>query len=164
MPKYRTAALLGTAVIALAGCSSGAPTGPRPSASAGAGLNDARATWLRVSQCMRANGYPDFPDPTLDEHGVWNISYPIQGESPAACDQAVREAKAISNSLTGVTPSEMAGLRQYAACMRSHGIAAFPDPDEDGNYGPVLQQLAQDPAYPAAFEACKQLHPPQRPK
>ncbi|MGI5238979.1 hypothetical protein [Dactylosporangium sp. CA-139066] len=162
MPNHRLAALLGAALLAPAGCDSGAAPAPAPSASVS--QQDARAAWLRVAECMRANGYPDFPDPTPDEHGVWNVNYPIQGGGPAACDALVRRAKIGSRTQDRISPSEMATLRQYAACMRGHGIAQFPDPDEDGNYGPVVSQLEADPAYPAAADACKQYRPPQRPK
>ena len=170
MPKHRfAAALLGAALLALAGSlaltgCTGSHPGPAPSASAAVGRDDARAAWLRVAECMRANGYPDFPDPTQDEHGVWNVSYPIQGGGPAACDALVRRAKVGSNALDRISPSQMAGLREYAACMRSHGVAQFPDPDEDGNYGPVVSQLETQPQYPAAADACQRLRPPPRPK
>ncbi|GAA4263112.1 hypothetical protein [Dactylosporangium darangshiense] len=158
-PKY--VAALATVAIALAGCNGGSHPSPGPSPSAGA--QEARIAWLRVSECMRANGYPDFPDPALDDRGVWTVSYPTQG-SPAECDELVRQAKVNSRALSAISPSEMASLQAYAKCMRGHGIAAFPDPDEDGNFGPGVEPLQADPKFPAAFDACKALRPPQRPK
>jgi hypothetical protein len=159
--KLRLAALVAAAALGLAGC-----TGPQPAPtpSPSVGNDDARTAWLEVARCMRANGHPDYPDPVQDEHGVWNVSYPLAGDSPPACDAAVRRAKVTSRSLSGIGPSEMALRRQYAVCMRSNGIALFPDPDEDGNFGPATEGLRADPAYAAAAQACRDHLPPQRPK
>jgi hypothetical protein len=54
------------------------------------------------------------------------------------------------------TPSPTA----YSACMRSHGVPDFPDPDAEGNF-PNLD-LEHTPAVEAARDACESLRPPRR--
>ena len=50
--------------------------------------------------------------------------------------------------------------RSFAACMRSHGVEAFPDPqyqyDSVGFYGSDAQQASDDPDFQTAQEACFQ--------
>lgn len=57
------------------------------------------------------------------------------------------------------TPSPAA----YAACMRAHGIADFPDPNSQGNFeinaGPGSDLDPNNPAYQAANQACQSLLP-----
>jgi hypothetical protein len=48
----------------------------------------------------------------------------------------------------------------YAACMRSHGVPDFPDPDAEGNF-PNLD-LEHTPAVEAARDTCESLRPPRR--
>ncbi|MEV4421259.1 hypothetical protein AB0L40_14935 [Patulibacter sp. NPDC049589] len=54
---------------------------------------------------------------------------------------------------------------QFAACMRDHGVGAFPDPDASGEMtvdgilnGSTLD--ASSPAWKQAIAACKDLQPP----
>lgn len=91
-----------------------------------------------VSTCMRANGYPNFPDPTQNpETGEWD--FPSQGvprRAKTSCDSLVRQAKALhrKKDTQKVSAAEMAKLRQFAKCMRQQGVADWPDPDEYGGF------------------------------
>jgi hypothetical protein len=161
----RMLAVVGAAMIALTACDGGtantvtsaSPTAPSTIPA------DSRAAWLDLAKCMRANGSPNFPDPVQNAGGVWALAPDVNEEIPAACDQLFRNAKQSTNAASGPSTEDMAKLRRYAACMREHGLRNFPDPDEDGNFGPQAQQ-PEDATYRTAHEACKQYAPPPRPK
>jgi hypothetical protein len=52
-------------------------------------------------------------------------------------------------------------MARFAACMRSHGLPNFPDPNGSGSFTPgSLEKL--DPTSPAmsrAFQSCNSLQP-----
>jgi hypothetical protein len=89
------------------------------------------------------------------------------GSTTATTTAAAPSAAAPSGTTPGGTP--LADFDKFAACMRSHGVADFPDP--------VVQQTAggesvkvrvappagpgQTAAYNAAANACKSLAPPR---
>jgi hypothetical protein len=115
---------------------------------------------------MRANGYPNFPDPVENGQGGWEI--PESPDVPAtidppACAELVRNAKQGTEVANAPSAEDMAKLRQYASCMREHGAPNFPDPDSQGNFD-LPPELRNDPARDTAHEACKQYAPPPRPK
>jgi hypothetical protein len=151
-------------MLAQAACGGGGTTITEPSRSASPTIaQDSRAAWLDLAKCMRANGFSTFPDPVEIRSGVWAIPPGVDETIPAACDQLFRTAKQATNSDSAPTAEEMAKLRQYASCMRDNGLSNFPDPDEDGNFGPDAQQ-PDDSTYRTAHDACKKYAPPSRPK
>jgi hypothetical protein len=152
----------GLAVIALAACSGGHSSTPHPSASA-SGAIDTRTAWLAVANCMRANGYPNFPDPVQDGN-VWLI--PDSGsniKAPDACAQLVGQAKKATTDANRPSAADMAKYRDYAKCMRDQGVHNFPDPDENGDFN-VPEDIRGTAAVTAAHNACKHYLPPQPPK
>jgi hypothetical protein len=59
---------------------------------------------------------------------------------------------------TGTTTSSRSGPRAFSACMRSHGLANFPDPGSDGRFHAAgIDTRSQ--AYRAAYRACRPLDP-----
>jgi hypothetical protein len=129
MLRFATVAFTTLAAgLLVAACgSSSPPSGSGNSASTG----DA----LAFSQCMRANGVPNFPDPNAG--GGFQIP---AGVSPAA--PAFKAAQAKCQKLMGgpvggsfspgatTHPSAqtLAKLVKIAQCMRRHGVPQFPDP------------------------------------
>jgi hypothetical protein len=76
--------------------------------------------------CMRENGVPSFPDP--DSSGRFSG---IDKRSPAvqAAQRACRHLAPGGGSLSPQQDAQLqAQLLAFAACMRTHGVAAFPDP------------------------------------
>jgi hypothetical protein len=60
------------------------------------------------------------------------------------------------------TTAEQAGLVGYASCMRTHGVASFPDPDSAGGIPKslvVAAAQANPPRFDAADTACSHLIP-----
>jgi len=110
---------------------SGPPTGSRSGAPrsgfAIATGNPKQA--LKLSECMRANGVPNFPDP--NGQGV------IQGNgidpnSPAFQKAQQTCAKKIGGGTGTRNPAQQAQAEAaalaFSKCMRSHGVSDFPDP------------------------------------
>ena len=159
----RILAIVATAAIALAGCTDdgGGNTAASPTPSS----NEAAA--LELAKCMRANGFPNFPDPVKDDRGRWNFPPEAAGDwQPAeACRPLVHDWKIAFSDEKALTAEDLAKLREYVTCMRQHGIEDFPDPDADGNLElpDRLRTLAdnQDPTFAAAARACESLLPPK---
>jgi len=156
-------AAVGAAAVLLTGCGGGsggnAAQSPSPSAS------DARAAMLAVSQCMRANGYPNFPDPVQDSQGRWGFPDSVPRRTNATrCDALVRRAKSLNRGKDQerVSAADMGKLRQYSACMRQQGVTDWPDPTPTGAFklpsrleGPSGRRLIE-----AQDRACSKYAPP----
>ena len=68
----------------------------------------------------------------------------------------------VASSTTATTHDAQSGLVAYSACMRSHGVPSFPDPDGSGGI-PKLQVVAaaesNQSTFNAAQTACNHLLP-----
>jgi hypothetical protein len=121
---------------------------------------------LAFAQCMRSDGVTDFPDP--DPGGQFGTISAQVEDNPhfdtgyGACEHllpAGGENKVQQN---------LGQLLQFAQCMRSHGVPAYPDPDPDA-YSSIsntrinsLHQAGVNPNSPqvqAAVQTCERLHP-----
>ena len=176
MSHVPTRRLLLAAVILVlaAGCSSGggtsagvaslpAPTTTGTGASSSAG-GTAEPSALAYSQCMREHGIADFPDPdangdlTLEAGPGSDLDFnnPAFKAADEACKALLPEA--------GESPADLkAATLAYAACMREHGIADFPDPNASGGLEiqsePGSDLDPNNPAYQKADAACRSLLP-----
>ena len=144
-PGQRLLLAIGAA-LALVACG-----GPAPHQTAGA--RDAAAPiWHRLVQCARQNGMPDLPEPTIDDRG--QAHFP--GGTPSPPPSVQQACQAIYDQLPaqarGDQSPDPALMRQFAQCMRSHGIQDWPDPDAQGQFhmpqaldniksGPRAQQI-----------------------
>ena len=138
----------------------GAPGVPR-SSFALAGGN--RQNALKFSTCMRANGLPNFPDP--------NASGLIQGNSGAGLDPGSPQFQAAQKKCEKYAPGGVRSPAQearaaaqalrFAACMRSHGVKSFPDPQISAGRisiqikgGPGTGLDPSSPLFQRAQQAC----------
>jgi hypothetical protein len=158
----RTAAVIGLAAVAsLAGCGAGSDA---PSSSDSARPNP-RDAFLEVARCMRAHGYPNFPDPVQDEQGRWMFpdTAPQTPRQPPACTQLARRAKSLLGGpkRPKLSAAEMTKLRSFARCMRQQGLSDWPDPDAKGAFQLPTRLLPPNgPRLAAPYErACKQYMP-----
>lgn len=90
---------------------------------------------VAFSQCMRANGVPSFPDPQTYQGGNVKLTIHALGQGP----KVKAALQACTNLLPTGNESQQAPSRQqvaaelsFARCMRSHGLANFPDPNGQG--------------------------------
>jgi len=149
--------------VALAGlvyaaATSGSPTNTGQAVSAGdPQLQAARA----YASCMRSHGDPGFPDPNSQGNfGAITKGAPSDPTSPAY--------QAAQPSCASLMPQQSQQQQQqnqgqgvqFAQCMRSHGVANFPDPDPQGHFL-ISGSINTSPQYPAAYQACKALLPAQ---
>jgi hypothetical protein len=143
-PAARTAAaIIATAALTLlAACSSRSPS----SASAGSSQNAAGSAnspstnsqkVLAFSRCVRAHGVPNFPDPNssgvLPKRQVAQLtaSDPQFPAAHRACEHLLPNGGQPTQAQAQQAWNDM---RNFARCMRSHGVPDWPDP------GPTSQQ------------------------
>ena len=158
------AAALAAAALLLAGCSGG-PGAASPSPTSSATHANQAAAMLAVSRCMRGHGYPNFPDPVQQPDGRWDWPPVVDHLSVStACDDLVRQAKSASRQTDRkkVDAATLAKLRQYAQCMREHGVADWPDPNDVGAFKvPArLQPRSAEALWGPADRQCQRFVPP----
>jgi hypothetical protein len=128
---YRVIVLAVAVVVGLAGCGGG-PAEPGV-ASAGSGSAQPSATpslsdqqkAVRYAQCLRDHGLTVLDPPAGSTHvDIENVSKQAAAPAIEACKQY-----APGGTLGGPPdPATLAELRQFAACMRAHGVSVT-DPD-----------------------------------
>lgn len=117
---------------------------------------------IRYAECVRDNGYPEFPDPGPD--GRISLGAAAHGEG--AHDRDDPRLRAAMEACSDVRPAGadhqdvgdpeyVEQMREFAQCMRDNGLPDFPDPGPDGRitlgHGPGGYD---DPRFRAAMEAC----------
>jgi len=156
-----TIAALVTLVVTVVGCGgSSKPVAAVPSSSS------RYQTAVRFSECMRTHGVPDFPDPKQAPGGGIGLAFRAGAGATSPNSPAFKSAQQACRSLLpngGNPPKLTAGQRQqfldYAACMRSHGVPNFPDP----NFGAGGVQVRiggagvdpSSPAFKTAQQTCR---------
>jgi hypothetical protein len=87
----------------------------------------ARERAVRFSECLRAHGVSDFPDPNASGQ------FPSYGVSvmPAVWTSATSACKSLQppGSLSAhLTSTQLSAALEFAQCVRAHGVPDFPDP------------------------------------
>jgi hypothetical protein len=134
---------------------------------------------LAYAQCMRAHGVPDFPDPNA-QGGFAFAGGPKSDLNPnsPAFQQANEDCQKFTPSTgpgSGPSPAQIAQAQaqalEFSKCMRSHGVADFPDPVFHAGgggisisikAGPGSDLSPNSPTFQAAQTACQKLLPGQR--
>ncbi|OBB20764.1 hypothetical protein A5761_04520 [Mycolicibacterium setense] len=83
---------------------------------------------VKYSECMRANGVADFPNPDTDgqfPYGGISVSKVTWQTAVDAC--ADLEPPGWSAG-AGRTPAQQDSALKFARCVREHGVPDFPDP------------------------------------
>jgi hypothetical protein len=97
------------------------------------------------SQCMRANGAPNFPDPQHFVGGNVKLTIHQAGTSPrfraalSACDHLLPSGPSPEEAAQQLH-ARLADELSFATCMRSHGVAHFPDPTAQGELSVEMVQ------------------------
>jgi hypothetical protein len=137
--------------IANLGTSSASPT----SSSAGQG------SALAYSQCMRAHGISDFPDP----NSAGSLS--LNASAGSDLSPSNPQYQAANNACKSLKPAVSQQQRQavatallnYSKCMRQHGISDYPDPSNGSlrvGASPGSDLDPDNPQFQRANNACKQ--------
>ena len=141
-PAARTAtALIATAaLILLAAACGGSPASTDSGGSSNAG-GSGNSSLLAFSKCMRSHGVPNFPDPSSDSKFP---SAQQLGVSSSQYDRAQNDCQHLlpASASHQFPPAEvqqlLTGMREYSQCMRSHGVANWPDPSLDAQGQPYF--------------------------
>jgi hypothetical protein len=137
-----TAATLAAAVVLVACGGSSGPNNNSNSGNSGSSGPSAafRAAELKVSQCIRAHGVPNYPDPgssgEIQSQSSGNGSVTVNGVKLDATAQTLQNAqKACAKyapQAPAVSASQLASIKQgavkMAECMRKNGVPNFADP------------------------------------
>jgi hypothetical protein len=143
--------------LLVAACGGGSSSNTSTSATGGSSLYQKA---LAYSECMRAHGVPNFPDPNSNgtiANGQFRVS------SRTAMQEAQRACQSLQPSGGGQTSSGaqqvLGQMVHYSHCMRSHGITNFPDPKTtNGGVGFDLAGVAvHSQQYQTANQACSSL-------
>jgi hypothetical protein len=116
---------------------------------------DRQEAALAHAQCMRGNGYAEFPDATPDG----NIRFLIDPESAPRFQAAAAACRHLApEGLRGedITPANLEALVNFAHCMRENGVPDFPDPSSEGRFN--LRDISSgpdDPRLEAAMATCR---------
>lgn len=152
------AIVLATLAAAAAGCGSGS----RPS-SASTTLTPA-AAWHRVVLCARQHGMPKLADPQIGADGkaIFPSGLTIPPRTRRACQSLYDRLIPNAQNQTP-TQAELAGLLRFARCMRSHGIADWPDPRPDGTFVPDARiSNSLKSTFRSQLLACEHFNPDPR--
>jgi hypothetical protein len=140
-PRLPRAGMLAAAAAAVAVLATACGGGSSPSSTAApltlSALTDQA---LAYAKCMRAHGIPDFPDPSVQDNahskGVgFNLGSDIDTHSAQFTSAAklCQKQTGFGHISTAQLQAGMAAMPKFAECMRSHGIANFPDPFENSH-------------------------------
>jgi hypothetical protein len=143
------------AVLLMAGCGGGGASAGRPST----GVDQTKL--VEAANCMRAHGFPDFPDP-IEDHGTWVIPAPASELTPPpVCLDLFRAVKGAPPPRE-LSAAQMAQRRHWADCIRKNGIPGVPDPDGNGDFQlpPELTPITNQPNWLKARAACRSLEWP----
>ena len=152
------AAALPFALIALAAAGCGGS--PRATGGLTAAASPA-AAWHQVVLCARAHGMPGLPEPQINPDG--KATFPnglnVPPETHKACQTLLdRLVPNSQNQAPGA--AQLAALLRFARCMRSHGIADWPDPRPDGSFVPDARiASALKTTFRSQLLACDHLNP-----
>ncbi len=125
------------ACLAIAGCGSAAPSSTNTTGSNGP--QGAAAAAFAYARCMRGHGVSDFPDPHVSINpGRTSIS--IRAVAKDQATPVFRTAQQACHHLLPGPETQSPAQRQaharallaFARCLRSHGLASFPDPNGQG--------------------------------
>lgn len=163
------AVLVAAPVLTACGSHGTASPGASPST-----MSDAQILALgrQLAQCFRDHGVPGLPDPSVENGRLILPSGAADNIPDAQGNAAMAACKSIADQLPAsalgdkgdasrapVTAADLAKMRQYAQCIRQHGISDFPDPRADGVFDLAGTSLANDPKSQRmrdANDACRQ--------
>jgi hypothetical protein len=124
---------------------------------------------LAYINCMRTHGEPNMPDPSSTGGSVHVSITPGSGVNPNS-PQFTRASNACKHLLpnngvspgNSITPADQADYLRATACMRSHGVPDFPDPDfQNGSVTFTIRRPLDpnSPQYKSALARCQKLIP-----
>jgi hypothetical protein len=119
------------------------------------------------SACMRRNGVPEFPDP--DSQGRIKMAFQRDASGrTSGVDPRSATFKKAQQACRRLLPNggepdpqvqerEFKAMLRFSACMRSHGVPGYPDPQKGPNGGTLQmmpRNIEKSPSFKTAKQAC----------
>jgi len=184
VPWHKGAVLLGVVLgcALLASACGGTPAasvahlGTTTTSQPAKGSSSNNGSPIAYAQCMRAHGVPDFPDPNAQGDFSFQGG-PNSDLNPSSTQfqQANKDCQKFTPGTglgSGPSPAQIAQAQaqalKFSKCMRSHGVADFPDPSFSSSgggirisirAGPGSDLSPNSPTFQAAQTACQKLLP-----
>ena len=158
------AVVLALAALAVFFISGSQIFGPSASSGQSSGQASSQSSQLQAARdyasCMRSHGDPGFPDP--NSQGNFGAITPGSPADPNS--DAYKAAQPSCQSLMPQLGQQQQQQNQsksvqFAACMRSHGVKNFPDPNSQGGFLMGGDVDPNSPTFKAAMQACRPLLP-----
>lgn len=119
---------------------------------------------LAFARCMRAHGFPGWPDPTagggFDKSALRQLGYSVsrvRATEGTACKNLLPAQGGRQESAQDAR-TRLADALSFARCMRSGGVRTFPDPTPDGELSVEMVQAqgidVHSPAVQQVVYAC----------
>jgi len=141
------------AAVLLAAACSGSPSSTGSGAPNAGGSANSQA--VAYSRCVRSHGVPGFPDPPSSgqvpkgDAQQFGVSSSQLQAARAACQhlypgnggsfqQAIQQCELTGDCPQAVVQQALTEMRNYARCIRSHGVANWPDPTTDSQGRPYF--------------------------
>ena len=163
--RWRWAALPAvlTAVgMGLAACGGGSPTAS--SSPSGGSSSSVVAKALKYSECMRAHGEPDFPDPNSQGSFEFKNSASLNPQSPTfqAAENDCQSVKPSPGNVSAAQENqEFTKVLKAAACIQKNGYPSFPEPTmANGSIGISFSNSNIDLTSPAFKNVAKKCGAP----
>jgi len=136
-----------------------------PSSTTTAPTRPTQRSLVAFSQCMRSNGVPSFPDPQRYAGGNVKLTIHNYGSGTAhfnaalsACNHLLPSGPGGSQETAQQLHKQLEDELSFARCMRSHGVARFPDPTAQGELSVEMVQAqgidVHAPAVLRVVQAC----------
>jgi hypothetical protein len=109
---------------------------------------------------MRSHGVPSFPDPDSQGHFQITSGSGLNIES-GPFQSASKACQSLAPTQGGSPAQNKSAALKFSACMRSHGVSGFPDPNANGGFeiGPNAGINPNTPQYQSAQKACQKYLP-----
>lgn len=173
--RYAILLCLMGASVSVAACGSSNSSSDAAGSTGPTNAAAANAQGLKLAQCIRAHGVPNFPDPSGNGKGGILIQQsdrsgsgattkvngvPVDGPAfQAAMKACARYEPNGGHPTAAQTAKARARALAMSRCMRSHGVTNFPDPTfgtgPNGALGVQLNGSGIDPSSPAFQSAQK---------
>jgi hypothetical protein len=120
--------------------------------------------WRAAVTCARQHGMPQVPDPVVGANGQIAVpGYAAADLTPAvqsACAAQLRALEANGSAHPLESASDIQALLRFAACMRTHGLPRWPDPNERGEFHVKSADAGTRVQNEPASASCNSLLPP----
>lgn len=148
-------------VIAVTALAAACGNGARNAAAAPATTAASRGNpMLAYSQCMRAHGIRNFPDPS-GSGGQFSVNPAAAGVDTSSAQYGAAQRSCQPRMFAGnggsAHPPSGSQVLAYASCMRQHGLPGFADPTVSGgrmHFQPPAGVKLTSPQFQNAERAC----------